>query len=82
LFDEASLAIAERLGKIDPGNADWQRDVTVAHRRISGVHSAQGDLPAALEGYKISLSIRDRLAKADPSNASSQSDLSASHGMR
>jgi hypothetical protein len=32
----------------------------------------QGDLPAALEGYKISLAIRDRLAKADPSNASSE----------
>jgi len=32
---KASLAIAERLAKADPGNAGWQRPLGVASARIS-----------------------------------------------
>ena len=28
-----SLAIADRLAKADPGNADWQRDLSVSYRK-------------------------------------------------
>ena len=30
-----SLAIADRLAKSDPGNAGWQRDLSVSHGRIA-----------------------------------------------
>jgi tetratricopeptide (TPR) repeat protein len=41
-----SLAIAERLAKSDPGNALWQRDLSVAFDRVGDMQKAQGDLPA------------------------------------
>ena len=75
----ASLAIPERLAKADPGNADWQRDLSVSHDRIGDVQVAQGDLPAALTSYRASLAISERLAKADPGNAEWQRDLIVSY---
>ena len=41
-----SLAITERLAKSDPGNAGWQRDLSVSHHKVGDVQVAQGD-PAA-----------------------------------
>jgi tetratricopeptide (TPR) repeat protein len=74
-----SLAIAERLAKADPGNAGWQRDLSVSYNKVGGVQVAQGDLKAALKSYSDSLAIRERLAKADPGNAGWQRDLSVSY---
>jgi tetratricopeptide (TPR) repeat protein len=76
---QKALAIAERLAKADPGNAGWQRDLSVSHDRIGDVLRAQGDLAAALQSYRASLAIAERLAKADPGNAGWQRDLSVSH---
>jgi tetratricopeptide (TPR) repeat protein len=76
---EASLGIRDRLSKTDPGNAGWQRDVSVSHNRIGDVLRAQGNLPAALDVFKTSLSIAERLSKSDPGNAGWQRDLSVSH---
>jgi hypothetical protein len=71
-------AIAENLAKADPGNADWQRNLSVADDRVGDVQVALGHLPEALKSYQGSLAIRDRLAKADPGNAGWQRDLSVS----
>ena len=76
---QASHAICERLAKADPGNAGWQRDLSVSHNKIGDVRQAQGDLAGALASYQASLAIRERLAKADPGNAGWQRDLSVSH---
>jgi hypothetical protein len=38
------LAIAERLAKADPGNAEWQRDLSVCYNKIGNVLVAQGNL--------------------------------------
>jgi tetratricopeptide (TPR) repeat protein len=75
---EAGLAIAERLAKSDPGNASWQRDLSVSLNRIGDVQMALGDSPAALPSYEAGLAIAERLAKSDPGNASWQRDLSVS----
>ena len=75
----ASLAIRRPAGQADPGNAGWQRDLSVSQDKIGHVQQAQGNLPAALTSYQASLAIKDRLAKADPGNAGWQRDLSASH---
>ena len=50
----------------DPGNAEWQRDLSIKHDRIGNVLQAQGDLPAALASYHAALAIAERLARADP----------------
>jgi hypothetical protein len=42
-----SLAIAERLAHSDPGNAGWQRDLSVSYNKIGDVLVAQGNLPEA-----------------------------------
>ena len=73
---QASLAIRERLAQADPGNAGWQRDLSVSHNKIGDVLQAQGDLAAALTSYQASLAIAERLAQADPGNAGWQRDLS------
>ena len=75
----ASLAIAERLARADPGNAGWQRDLSVSHNKIGDVLVHQGDLPAALASFRASLAIAERLAQADPGNVGWQRDLSVSH---
>jgi hypothetical protein len=77
---QTALAIAERLAKADPGNAEWQRDLSVSHDNIGDVQQAQGDLAAALSSYQASHAIRERLAKADPGNAGWQRDLALTYG--
>ena len=72
------LAIAERLAKSDPGNAGWQRDLSVSYDKVGDVQVAQGDLAGALKSYRDSLAIAERLAKSDPGNAGWQRDLSVS----
>ena len=70
---------SDRLAKADPGNAGWQRDLSVSYNKIGEVLVAQGNLPEALKSFRDSLAIRDRLAKADPGNAGWQRDLSVSY---
>jgi tetratricopeptide (TPR) repeat protein len=73
-------AIFERLAKSDPGNAGWQRDLSVSFNRVGDVLVAQGQLPEALKAFKDSLAIFERLAKSDPGNAGWQRDLAVSLG--
>ena len=44
-----SLAISERLAKSDPGNAGWQRDLSVSYEKVGDVQVAQGDLAGGAE---------------------------------
>ena len=74
-----ALAIFDRLAKADPGNAGWQRDLSVSSNKIGDVLVAQGNLPEALKSFRDELAIRDRLAKADPGNAGWQRDLIVSY---
>jgi tetratricopeptide (TPR) repeat protein len=73
------LAFAERLAKFDPGNALWQRDLSVSYSKVGGVQEAQGDLSAARQSYSDSFAVAERLAKSDPGNAGWQRDLSVSY---
>ncbi|HNK03974.1 MAG TPA: tetratricopeptide repeat protein, partial [Accumulibacter sp.] len=77
-FTEA-LAISRRLADLDPGNADWQRDLAVAHNRVGGVLQTQGQLDAALRAFTEALAISRRLADLDPGNADWQRDLAVAH---
>jgi len=59
----------------DPGNAEWQRDLSVSHNRIGDVQVSQGDGAGALASYRAGMAIAERLAASDPGNAQWQRDL-------
>ncbi|MBS0179742.1 MAG: hypothetical protein JSR20_13380, partial [Nitrospira sp.] len=73
------LTIAKSLAASDPGNTDWQRDLSVSHDRLGDVARAQGQLNQAAQAYRDSLGIRKSLAASDPGNTQWQRDLSVSH---
>ena len=52
-----ALAIADRLAKADPGNAGWQRDLSVSYNKVGDVLVAQGNLPEALKSFRDGLAI-------------------------
>ena len=74
-----ALAIIERLAQSDPGNAGWQRDLSVSYENVGDVQVAQGDLAGALKSYRDDIAIAERLAQSDPGNAGWQRDLSVSY---
>jgi tetratricopeptide (TPR) repeat protein len=75
-YYKTAAAIAEPIAKCDPGNADWQRDLSVSYAMVAAILEAQGNLDGALDGYRKTLAIQERLAEADPGNAGWQRDLS------
>jgi tetratricopeptide (TPR) repeat protein len=64
----SSLAIRVRLARADPGNAAWQRHLSVSYDRIGDVKAVQGDRAGALKLYRDGLAITERLffAQLDP----------------
>ena len=75
----AAIAIAERLAESDPGNSQWQRDLSVSHNKLGDLARAEGDLAAARSAFEAALAIAERLAGSDPGNSQWQRDLSVSH---
>lgn len=63
----------------EPGNAGWQRNLSVAHDRVGDVLVAQGKLPEALTSFREGLAIREKLTGTDSDNAALQHDLSISY---
>ena len=41
------LAVADRLTKVDPENAGWQRDLSLSYSKVGDVLMAQGNLAEA-----------------------------------
>ncbi|MES2938123.1 MAG: hypothetical protein V4864_10595 [Pseudomonadota bacterium] len=76
---EAGMVIAQKLAAGDPGNSEWQRNLSVSHIRIGNAQVAQGDLGAAMASYKASMVIRQKLAASDPDNSEWQRGMSISH---
>ena len=69
------IAIREALAAKDPGNTEWQRDLSVSHNKIGDVLRDEGDRPGALAAYRKDLAIAEALATKDPGNAEWQRDL-------
>jgi hypothetical protein len=76
---EAVERTLSRLAAADPGNMEWQRDLSVSQNKVGAVLRAQGNLPGALEAFRRSLAMAERLAAADPGNMEWQRDLAVSH---
>ena len=75
----AAHSLLIRSAAADPGNAGWQRDLSVSYEKIGNVLTAQGDLKRALDAFQQSMDIREKLAAADPGNAGWQRDLWVSY---
>ena len=71
--------IIAKLAAADPGNSQWQRDLSVSWEKLGDVRQGQGDLNGALEAYSRSNDIIAKLAAADPGNSQWQRDLIVSH---
>jgi tetratricopeptide (TPR) repeat protein len=76
----ASLAIAKRLVRAEPSNAEWQHKLFMVQDRIGDMLLEEGNLSEALEAYRAALAIADPLAEADPSSALGQLISSTSRG--
>ena len=72
-------ALADRGLARDPGNTEWQRNLSVSHGRLGDVAVTDGDLTAARRAYQASLNIAEALAARDPGNTQWQWDLMISY---
>jgi hypothetical protein len=75
-----SLVIRDRLAKSDPGNAGWQRDLTVSYAKLAKVHRQSGDKPKARGFLRQGQEIMARLTKLTPDNAVWKKDLARFDG--
>jgi len=78
LLDAAQQAL-RRLAVHDPGNADWQLNLSASHSKVGNLLVVHGDAPGALEEYRASLAIAERLVAQDPTNVEWQRYLSVGH---
>ena len=74
-----SLAIAKTLAAGEPGNTQWQRDLSISYDQLGDVAMAQGKLPEAAQAYRESLAIRKTLAADEPGNIRWEHDLTLSY---
>ena len=72
-----SLAVADRLAKVDPENADLQRDLAMSQGRVANVLAKQGDVLRALDKYWQGRAIITRLVTQSPDNGQLSKDLAA-----
>jgi len=77
-YARKSTAIMRALLVTQPGNAEWQRDLSLSLRRVGEALAAQGDRPGALAADREGLDIMRALVAKDPSNAKWQHDCSES----
>ena len=70
-----SKNIADRLAAADPGNAQWQRDLSVSWDKLGNVRGRRATCPARSRPTPRARASADRLAAADPGNAEWQRDL-------
>jgi tetratricopeptide (TPR) repeat protein/energy-coupling factor transporter ATP-binding protein EcfA2 len=77
---QASLAIREQISAAEPGNADWQRNLSVSYVKIGDVLGfTEGKLEDALQAYRNGLIVAQRLAESDVSNRQWEFDISVLH---
>ena len=75
---QAGLAIREPLARRDPGNTEWQRDLSVSHNKLAMCcwRRATAGRPCCQPSRPGD---REALARRDPGNTEWQRDLSVSH---
>ena len=70
-----SLAIQDRLAKADPGNADWQHDLSVSYAKLANAYRTAGQLRQAREQLTAGRTIIARLTETYPDWSQWKKDL-------
>jgi hypothetical protein len=69
------LAIVDRLARADPGDAGWQRDLSVSYAKFADVFKRSGETATALNMLQQGRAIMLRLYTLSPDNAVWKRDL-------
>ena len=69
------LAIRDRLAKADPGNAGWQRDLSVSYAKLGVAFRKAGRNTDALSELRDGQAIMARMTRLSPDNAQWKQDL-------
>ena len=63
------LAIAQRLAQSHPGNAGWQRELSLTYSKLASACLRSNDIDHALPALREGKAIMDRLVTLSPDNA-------------
>lgn len=63
------LSIRDRLAQADPGNAGWQRDLSVSYAKLAVTFREGGEKTKALEALRQGRAIMVRMTALSPDNA-------------
>jgi hypothetical protein len=74
-FYRDELAIADRLAEADPGNAGWQRDLSVSFAKLAIVFQKIGNNIEALNALREGHAIIEHMTLLSPDNAQWKRDL-------
>ena len=70
-----SLAIGERLAQSDPGNADWQRDLSVSYAKLADAYSKSNETAKARDALAAGRAIIGKLVEQHPDQVQWKQDL-------
>jgi hypothetical protein len=71
----ASHDIFDHLAKADPGNAGWQRDLSVSHAKLANAFIKADDKAKAIDELRRGRLIMVRMTSLSPDNAEWKRDL-------
>lgn len=77
---QAALDTIKQLAKAEPGNTEWQSNLSTQYNLIGDLYSVLGDWDAAEIAYLTAFSVSKQLAQAEPDETKWQRDLSISYG--
>jgi len=73
---QSALVIDERRVRLDPGNTEYRRDLSVSYSKLGDLARAEGRTTEARGLYQQGLDIARELTELDPGNTDYLSDLS------
>jgi tetratricopeptide (TPR) repeat protein len=73
---ESARQMAEELGRLDPANTQFRRDVSVSYSNLADVQLRLGQTAQALSFYEKALAVAEGLVKLYPKNTQFRRDVS------
>jgi len=70
-----SLAIISRLAQSDPGNAGWQRDLSVSYAKLADAYRKSNETAKARDALAAGLAIIGKLVEQHPEQVQWKQDL-------
>ena len=69
------LAITERLATSTPGNADWQRDLSVSYAKLADAYRKSNETAKARDALAAGRAVIGKLVEQNPDQAQWKQDL-------